>query len=214
VSPQGNSKEFPSDPQVEREMAKDGSMKLDNSVQPDGQKIRAAREKMQWSQEWLAGEADVSPGTVENAEAGKRIKRSSLNKIAAALGVDSESLIVPEGAVFTQEMLEAIPLPVFFKDANGIYRGCNELFCKYIGRDRKYIIGKSVYEVAPTEYAAHYNQMDDELLAKPGPQVYESRVVAKATERRVAFYKGTYPAKGKPEGIVGVIVDITDYTAR
>jgi transcriptional regulator with XRE-family HTH domain len=60
---------------------------IDLTVQPNGQKIKALRKALKWSQDDLAREAVCSKRTVENAEAGKRVRESSLNDIAAALGV-------------------------------------------------------------------------------------------------------------------------------
>ena len=68
-------------------------MPLDRTVQPNGQKIKALRKDLKWSQEDLAREALCGKRTVENAEAGKRVKESGLTDIAARLGVAVSELI-------------------------------------------------------------------------------------------------------------------------
>jgi transcriptional regulator with XRE-family HTH domain len=187
---------------------------LDYSVLPLPGKIRELRKVRGLSQEALSERALVGKRTIQKAEAGKRVWKESLVRMANALGVDVDELIAPhsEAVVFTQEMLEAIPLPVFFKDAQGIYRGCNEQFCNYLNREREFIIGKNVYELSPKDLAVIYKSRDDDLLENPGRQIYQASVVAGREERRVVFFKGTFPINGKAEGIIGVIVDITDYT--
>jgi PAS domain S-box-containing protein len=184
---------------------------LDYSVRTNKVILRRAREAKRWTQETLAVEAEISKKTVENAEAGKRIKYKNAECMAGALGIPIQTLLSTE-TVVTQEMLEAVPLPIFFKDASGTYRGCNERFCKYLGRSREQIVGKTVFEVAPHEHAKKYKEKDDELFANPGEQIYESRVVANTVERRALFFKGTFPPSRTTEGIIGVIVDITDFT--
>src|SRR5204862_1826607 len=44
---------------------------------------------------------------------------------------------------FTQQLIEAIPNPVYYKDTQGRYLGCNAAFEDYAGRPRAEIIGRS-----------------------------------------------------------------------
>jgi transcriptional regulator with XRE-family HTH domain len=66
---------------------------IDPTVQPNGQKIKALRKALKLSQYDLAEKAVCSKRTVENAEAGKRVKESVLNDIAAELNVAVSELI-------------------------------------------------------------------------------------------------------------------------
>jgi transcriptional regulator with XRE-family HTH domain len=66
---------------------------VDPTVQANGQKIKALRLARKWSQEDLAREAVCSKRTVENAEAGKRIRETGLKDIAGVLGVDVSELL-------------------------------------------------------------------------------------------------------------------------
>jgi transcriptional regulator with XRE-family HTH domain len=68
------------------------------TVQPDGQKIRVLRISRELTQEELARKVGCSKRTVENAEAGRRVKRSNLDDIAEALGCVPGDLVSPEGA--------------------------------------------------------------------------------------------------------------------
>lgn len=112
---------------------------------------------------------------------------------------------------FLGQLLEAIPAPVFFKDAQQIYRGCNAAFERFLGKPREDIIGKSVFEVAPPELAQRYFDQDQALLDNPPQQVYEAEVQTGEGRRTVVFHKATYmDESGGVSGIVGVILDITD----
>jgi transcriptional regulator with XRE-family HTH domain len=62
------------------------------TIQPDGCKIREKRVAMQLTQEELANLVGCSKRTIENAEAGRRIKESFLGYIATALRVEQAEL--------------------------------------------------------------------------------------------------------------------------
>jgi diguanylate cyclase (GGDEF)-like protein/PAS domain S-box-containing protein len=110
-----------------------------------------------------------------------------------------------------QVILDAIPAPIYFKDARGLYRGCNKAFESYIGLTRDQIVGKSDFDLAPSDLAQVYERADDELLTARGVQIYESTVpYADGLRRDVIFNKATFnDERGKLAGLVGTIVDIS-----
>jgi len=112
---------------------------------------------------------------------------------------------------FFERLIETIPGPVFFKDKEGRYTGCNAAFESYVGLSKEQIIGKSVYDLWPAHLAAIYYAKDRELFENPGIQQYESQIAhADGSLHDIVFYKATIvDDKGGPDGIVGVILDIT-----
>jgi PAS domain S-box-containing protein len=108
-------------------------------------------------------------------------------------------------------LIDAIPGPVFYKDEDGIYRGCNRAFEQYIGLPRERVIGASVYDISPKELADKYRAMDQALLRSREKQVYEFQVrYADGTLHDVMFHKATFDhADGSVAGIVGVMLDIS-----
>ncbi len=113
---------------------------------------------------------------------------------------------------FMQVLLDSIPVPIFYKDAEGVYQGCNQAFETYLGRAKEEIIGQSVYGISPPELADRYKVMDDELFARGGVQVYEASVQhADDSQHNVIFHKATFEqADGTLGGLVGIILDITE----
>ncbi len=111
-----------------------------------------------------------------------------------------------------ESLLEAIPAPVYFKNTEHVYLGCNEAFSKLTGLPKDRIIGKSVFEVAPKEPAEIYRAQDQELFDNPGAQVYESSVKSSdGSTRDVIFHKATFrDSSGAVAGLIGVILDITE----
>ncbi len=112
---------------------------------------------------------------------------------------------------FQQELLNAIPVPVFYKNKEGIYLGCNREFEAFLGISEGEIIGKSVYDVAPKELADGYYEKDMELFNNPGTQIYEFEVKNKSDRiRNVIFHKATfYDSNGEVSGLNGAVLDIT-----
>ena len=109
-------------------------------------------------------------------------------------------------------MLEIIPNPIFYKDLNGKYIGCNKAFEVFTGTPRGEIIGKTVYDMGPKEIADIYSQKDKELLYQPDKQSYEWQVRERNGDiRDVIFHKATITgSEGKVTGIIGIITDITE----
>ncbi|MCR6630803.1 MAG: PAS domain S-box protein [Magnetospirillum sp.] len=111
-------------------------------------------------------------------------------------------------------ILDLVPLPVFWKDRRGVYRGCNRAFATFLGRSAHEIVGKSVFDLSPPEFAAKYQAMDEALMGG-GPdavQRYEWDVHADGgLVRRVLFHKGNLvDGGGRVVGLAGMVLDITD----
>lgn len=113
---------------------------------------------------------------------------------------------------FFQALINAIPSPVFYKDRQGRYTGCNKAFEEFVGRSRDEIIGKTVYDMGPKEIADEYHRMDEALFENPGIQKYDWKVVAKnGRVRDVLFVKAPIlDPDGRMTGLIGVIFDITE----
>lgn len=113
---------------------------------------------------------------------------------------------------FIGQLIDAIPSPVFFKDDQARYLGCNKAFEGYLGRPRDAIVGRSVFDISPPDLAARYHEADQALFDRPGVQTYEASVEsADGLRKEVIFNKATWlKADGRVGGLVGVITDITD----
>ncbi len=109
-----------------------------------------------------------------------------------------------------EALLEAVPIPLFYKDRQARYLGCNTAFERFLGRKREQLIGRGVTEVGLEAYADRYAARDRELLEHPGSQVYEWLVEGAAGARQVEFHKATFTdARGEVAGLVGAVLDLT-----
>lgn len=113
---------------------------------------------------------------------------------------------------FLEVLINAIPSPVFHKDAKGIYQGCNRAFEQYMGRSWGEIIGKSDYDMAPRELADKYHAMDQALFNNTGIEDHETYFVdADGKAHNVIIIKAAYHKnEGTVGGVIGIMVDVTD----
>jgi PAS domain S-box-containing protein len=118
-------------------------------------------------------------------------------------------------ADFLSRLLDSLPIPIFYKDARGVYLGCNKAFTVFLGVKAEDVIGKTVYDIAPEDLAETYERADQELLRTGGDQTYHSAVMhADGTRHTVVFCKATlatFPDRdGSVGGLIGSLFDITD----
>ena len=113
---------------------------------------------------------------------------------------------------FTQALLNSIPTAVFFKDKEGRYLGCNDMFSEIMGVKNDEIIGKKVLELWPDEQSMLYHQKDLEVLDKKEQQIYEDKLRNKKGEILDVIFSKTlfYDENGEIAGIVGTFIDITE----
>lgn len=126
---------------------------------------------------------------------------------------DEQKRIVQNQLAFLQNLLDTIPNPVYYKDVEGVYLGCNRAFEQVYGRSREELVGRTVHEVTGTEQASLFAASDRDLFhQKTGNlQIFETRMTyADGSPRDVLFYTATFhDAAGQPAGMIGTILDIT-----
>jgi len=113
---------------------------------------------------------------------------------------------------FHQKLIDALPVPIFYRDTKSVYQMCNAAHEKFTGKIREQIIGKSVFEVHTREMAEKYAHQDKELINNPDVQVYNTQVRhGDGTSHHVILNKAVIrDSEGKIVGIVGSINDITN----
>jgi PAS domain S-box-containing protein len=114
--------------------------------------------------------------------------------------------------VFLQTLMDAMPHPVFYKDAQFRYLGCNTAFERFMGVRRDQIIGKTVHDLWRPDLADVYHGADRELLDRSEIQIYEGAIEsADGTRYKVLFHKAIFRNfDGTVGGIIGAVQDITE----
>ncbi|WP_028855824.1 GGDEF domain-containing protein [Psychrilyobacter atlanticus] len=110
-----------------------------------------------------------------------------------------------------EELVDLLPIPIFYKDRKGVYLGCNKAFEEFIKLPRKKLVGKTVHELFPKGKADIYFQKDEELFNSPGIQVYDGQVASRENDLyNVRFHKATFKNdSGEITGLIGAVFDIT-----
>lgn len=122
---------------------------------------------------------------------------------------------VDEPVYLLQTLLDAIPYPVFYKDLQGRFLGCNRAFERSQNQAQRDLIGKTVFDVLPLEEATRLDLKDQELLHSGGSETF-SEVVSNLLlgSRQVVVHKATFHhADGTLAGIVTTVMDVTERKA-
>ena len=114
---------------------------------------------------------------------------------------------------FTQELLEVIPSPIFYRRAEGAYLGFNRAWEVFFSTRREEWIGKRPQDLLRSEVATIAEIEDREVLVSGRTAVAESIVKdGRGTERHVVRHISRFTdADGRPAGVIGVLTDITDF---
>jgi len=133
---------------------------------------------------------------------------SDIASVLAVLGSRRDDLRV------AQQLIEVLPVPVFFKGRDGRYLGVNRAWERFFGVTRAEMLGVTaarLYRDTPAIGARHL-AMDEELWRHPGNQSYEIQItLPDGRVRHTIYYKATFAkADGELAGLIGTIVDITE----
>ncbi|SEM82137.1 PAS domain S-box-containing protein [Syntrophus gentianae] len=138
----------------------------------------------------------------------------NLNRILEAQVAEQKRLEreLVEQVHFLQTLIDNIPNPVFYKDPEGRYLGCNKALEKYLNVRREKILGKGVQDIPTADLIELHQKMDAELICKGGSVVYESKTHPKdGNAHHDIIHKALFhKADGSLGGIVSVITDITE----
>ena len=138
--------------------------------------------------------------------------RSELGSVLALMQAPKQGFAEHPG--MAQQLIEALPVPVFFKARDGRYLGVNRAWEQFFGVRREDMVGsnaRELYSHAP-RIAERHIAMDEALWAQPGQQSYEIALSSPEGQlRHTIYYKATFEGPdGRVAGLIGTIVDITD----
>ena len=117
---------------------------------------------------------------------------------------------------FLETLLNTIPAPVFYKDSEGRYLGCNDILARQVlGLEKEEIIGKTfaeAYRKSPAGISLKIHDDDLHLLQKGGSDVCEKEIMcADGIKRDFLASRATFPdEEGKARNMVAVLLDVTE----
>ncbi|WP_243359821.1 PocR ligand-binding domain-containing protein [Fundidesulfovibrio terrae] len=113
---------------------------------------------------------------------------------------------------YMQSIFETIPTPLFTKNKDLAYTGCNAAFEQMMGLPRERMLGSTAGSFCVPDLARVYERMDRALLDTGERQAYSTQVrSSEGGMREVQLHKALlHDASGTVTGIVGVGFDITE----
>jgi PAS domain S-box-containing protein/putative nucleotidyltransferase with HDIG domain len=117
-----------------------------------------------------------------------------------------------ERSHFLEQLLKAVPVPVYCLDSSRRIVGYNQAYSTWFGLAEGERIGGTVYDSVPAALAERFDAQDKELLTRPDSVgVFETELPGPdGTPRYTLSHKAVFSdVSGKPAGIVGVILDVT-----
>ncbi|MBI5063210.1 MAG: PAS domain S-box protein, partial [Desulfatitalea sp.] len=82
---------------------------------------------------------------------------------------------------FMNTLIDTIPNPVFFKDDEGVFLGCNTAYSETLGVPKEELLGRRIVDLPDLSFqnmAPEYHRQDLLLIQSPGIQIHEQQVVA------------------------------------
>ncbi|MCF8120379.1 MAG: PAS domain S-box protein [Deltaproteobacteria bacterium] len=117
-----------------------------------------------------------------------------------------------QSEAFLNTLIDAIPIPVFYKDKAGRLLGVNQAFETFFSEARERLKGKTVFDIMPPESARILDAKDRVLMEHGGIQQYETQVTNQRGElRHIIINKSVFTDdQGGVNGLIGAILDITE----
>ena len=113
---------------------------------------------------------------------------------------------------FQQNLIDSIPVPIYFKDIDLNYLGCNRAFEETLGFTKEHIVGKTVHDILPQKLARVHHQKDLQLLQAGEIKYYEvSSAYPNGKKHDLLVFKALFHNKdGSVEGLIGTNLDISE----
>jgi len=113
-----------------------------------------------------------------------------------------------------QEILDIIPMPIFIKDKQFRYIGCNKALCQFFNIEKIDILGKMAFDLFPYDLANAYHEKDKQMPLTPY-QNYKITVERKeGDEVSLEIHKKRIMREGEFDGFVGILIDVTQMQAQ
>ena len=113
---------------------------------------------------------------------------------------------------FDRVLLDTIPNPIYYKNIDGKFLGCNLSFASLVGSTRNEIIGKTAFDFFTYEVASKNTAIDQELLQTFSTSTSEFTYYSPSNEmKHIILNKAVYKnIDGTVGGIVCIMDDITE----
>ncbi len=129
---------------------------------------------------------------------------------------DNEARAARVPGDFVARLLDSLPLPIFWKDRDSVYLGCNALFAAAVGLARpEEIVGRTDFDLPwPRSEAEAYRADDKEVMASGRAKASIRENLQRADGARLQIETSKIPLRDEDGRIVGVLGVYTDVSER
>jgi len=108
---------------------------------------------------------------------------------------------------FLRTLMEAIPVPIFYKNEEGVYLGCNKLWAEFMDLPKHEIIDQTVDDVLITDKGGA-PRASDKMVGETEEPMQVVRLNGEM--REVISYMAPFETLDRARGIIGTVIDVTD----
>lgn len=113
------------------------------------------------------------------------------------------------------QVLDALPVRIFWKDQESRYLGCNQRFCEDAGvSDPNEMIGKSDYFFFHPDQASAFRDDDADVMFTGIPKLNIEEKLTRASGETIWLETSKLPLRDSEGCVIGVVGMYQDITAR
>jgi PAS domain S-box-containing protein len=147
-------------------------------------------------------------GIINNALSINEIKNALIKITLEKEKIETENKTISQ---YLQDIISAVPGSIYWKNKEGIYLGCNDFMAKIAGLSTSDIIGKSDYQLWPSQASKLCE--NDKRVMDLGQSIRMEEEVTLSNGKKRFFIVDKMPLRdpnGKLNGIIGNSMEITD----
>lgn len=105
------------------------------------------------------------------------------------------------------ELVDIIPNAAYIKDTNGVFLHCNKKYELLVNLPRDAIVGKTISDFNPRQFAQSYRELDEELLERQGARSFQVPFKRLDGKTIVADVLKTviYSREGESAGVLAIV---------
>lgn len=107
-----------------------------------------------------------------------------------------------------EQIFYSAPLPVLFKNNQGIYTLVNDAFCRFLGRSREEILGKTDFDILYKDDAQASGILDKKVMETGESILEEMKVTSYDGDRWIKISRTPVTSKGLLIGVLWCFLDV------
>lgn len=197
----------------------DGKKSIDKAKEMIEQAMRDGSNFFEWVHRRLDGEdffADVLLSKVEYEDKTflHALVRDITERKKAEKLLEDKLYLTATNTMF-QQVIETIPVRIFWKDKNLLYLGCNALFARDAGKTHpSELIGKSDYEMGWKNEADRYRKDDKAVIDSKKPKINYEEPQTTPQGNQIWLRTSKIPLREPSGNIIGILGTYEDVTKQ